>query len=120
MRKKSLFLCVCVIVCVLVLCIAIPLVINKCTKPQYNDEWIIGKTSDEIQERFGEFDGSYSRNSLKYPEYCLDGDYKNAVGYYITKPSRVGYLGTDPEERFVIVFDENGFAISASNQYAPT
>ncbi len=120
MIKKRPFLCFCVIICVfLVLIITIPLMINRSTKPQYNEEWIIGKTSDEIQERFGEFDGSYSSHPLKYPEYCFDGDYKNAVCYYITKPARVGFLGTDPEERFEIVFDKNGFATSASEQYAP-
>ena len=117
--KKRLLLCVGIIVCVLMLCITIPLMINKCTKPQYNEKWIIGKTSDEVQERFGEFDGSRSRHPLKYPEYCVDGDYKYAVCYYITKPSRVGYFGTDPEERFSIIFDEKGVAIKTSKGFAP-
>ena len=86
----------------------LPLCLSGCG---YDEEWIIGKTSAEIQERYGTF---YQVRVLPYGdpiEVKEDTVYKNAKGYYHIEEERVGWLGTYPEEYFVIRFDENGIAI---------
>ena len=93
---------------VFLLCTVLCTVLSGCG---YDEEWIIGKTSAEIQERYGTF---YQVRVLPYGdpiEVNEDTICKNAEGYYLTKEERVGWLGTYPEEYFVIRFDENGIAI---------
>ena len=47
------------------------MMLSSCSK--YNDSWIIGKNSDEIQEKYGEFTfcrGSPSEDGLYYDCIC--------------------------------------------------
>ena len=69
----------------------------------YDPEDFIGLTSAEIVEKYGEFDHIFA-----YPSE--DGLYRKAICGYIVKEARVGFLGTDPPEYFMIHFDENAIA----------
>ena len=72
----------------------------------YDKEWIIGKSADEIIERYGEFD-------IGMPEE--DGSYSK--GAYMTKEKRVGFLGTDPAEYCMIYFNDEGYAYMIVDKY---
>ena len=69
----------------------------------YHEEWIIGKTYDQVVEKYGEFD-QYITNKNS------NGDPVCTTGSYILKPRRVGYLGTTSAEYFSIQFDMDGVA----------
>ena len=71
--------------------------------PFYNEEWIIGKTADEIIDRYGQFDTRYNNSSL-------DGTYKGWIGTYTIREERVGYLQTYPKEVLKIMFDADNIA----------
>lgn len=77
----------------------------------YDEEWIIGKTSVEIQEQYGTFYRVELLPDSRYVQADADVFYKNADCYYLIEEERVGWLGTYPEEYFVIRFDENGIAV---------
>ena len=64
---------------------------------------VIGKTSEEIQEQYGEFDNSYTSPNA-------DGMYRNTVCSYIVIEKRVGALGTKPPYLVSISFDSDGVA----------
>ena len=67
---------------------------------RWDPENFIGLTAEQIMDRYGEFYGCLFWDTT--------GNYRRGV--YLVKPERVGYFGTDPEEYFVIEFDENGVA----------
>ena len=71
----------------------------------YDEEWIIGKTADEIQERYGAFDA--------YSEY--DDEIKCSVGIYRTR--KVVRLDFTYYECYKIFFDENGIAHSVTEHF---
>lgn len=85
------------------LVISLLFLFSSCTKNPYDTEWIIGKTSAEIEERYGEF----YQCSMPVSE---DGLYRNCRCSLVIKERRVGFLGTDPAEVLSISFDENGIA----------
>lgn len=64
---------------------------------------VIGKTSIEVQERYGKFDNSYTSPDA-------DGEYRQTVCSYIVIRKRVGLLGTEPPYLVSISFDANGIA----------
>lgn len=70
----------------------------------YSEEDMIGLTSAEIIEKFGEFD---RKNGKPDP----DGLYRHCGCGYLVAPAKVGFLGTTPPEYFMIVFDDDGVAI---------
>ena len=82
------------------LTIAVPLliliaVVVIITRPKYSESWIIGRTEAEITERYGAFDRV---------QYNIYGQLSS--GYYVTKESHVGFLGTYPEEYLGIDFKD--------------
>lgn len=78
----------------------------------YHEADFVGRTSAEIEEKFGPFD------CVGMPE-GEDGLYRNCrCGYTIQDP-RKGPLGTSPEILFFIIFDENGVAVSCEEGYRP-
>ena len=93
---------------VFLLCTVLCTVLSGCG---YDEEWIIGKTSVEIQEQYGTFYRVELLPDSRYVQADADVFYKNADCYYLIEEERVGWLGTYPEEYFVIRFDENGIAI---------
>lgn len=96
------------IVRTVVLLIALSLLLTilfiSCAGKQYDEKWIIGKTYSEILDKYGEFD-IYS-----YPERIIDGMCYNAGCGYLTKEGQPGFLGTPPDEFYMIYFDSNGLA----------
>ena len=71
----------------------------------YDENWIIGKTPDEIQERYGAFDA--------YSKY--DDEIKYSVGIYRTR--MVVRLDFTYYECYKIFFDENGIAYSVIERF---
>ena len=102
MKKRKILLAL------LCLCFLLPLCLSGCG---YDEEWIIGKTSVEIQEQYGTFYRVKLLPDSRYVQADADVFYKNADCYYLIEEERVGWLGTYPEEYFVIRFDENGIAV---------
>ncbi|MBR6776885.1 MAG: hypothetical protein IKM27_03975 [Clostridia bacterium] len=74
-----------------------------CSGRRFKEDDIIGLTSAEIIEKYGEFD----RPQGKPGE---DGLYRNCACGYLISEAKTGYLGTTPPEYFMITFDENGIA----------
>lgn len=75
----------------------------SCGKAQYAEDEIIGLTSFEIIEKYGDFD-------RKQGVPCEDGLYRDCACGYLISEKRVGFFGTIPPEYFMIYFDEDGFA----------
>lgn len=76
---------------------------------QYNAEWIIGKTADEIIERYGEFDRTMAK------------EYGIREGAYLTKAEGRLPLGdVDPAEYYVIYFNSDGYACAVEKNYVYT
>ena len=75
---------------------------------KYDEDWIIGKTKEQIEAKYGEFD-SYNRREIEdLSGESADGYYYE--GRYTLRPERLGYLGTDSAVYFLIKFNENGIA----------
>lgn len=74
---------------------------------RYDVDWMIGKTSERIQKRYGEFDGHSE-------ELGEDGLYKNCYCIYIVQTGKRDLFGDQlPTERLYVIFDDNGIAIDA-------
>ena len=78
---------------------------------KYDERWIIGKTHDQIIERYGEFD-SYLTITSPNGKFLYD------QGNYILKPQKVGFLGTEPPTYFEIKFNQEGIAYECSEEIA--
>ncbi len=72
---------------------------------KYDEQWILGKSSSEIEEKYGSFDYFYGN-----PDCRLDGNYYNGGCAYIVKEENVGFLGTSPSEYYMIYFSSDGKA----------
>ena len=83
--------------------LAVIILIACLSSSKYNEDWIIGKTYDQVVARYGEFD-NYSTIT------DLDGSFMYFLGSYVVKPKRVGYLGTWQGTYFHVYFDKNGVA----------
>ena len=91
-----------------ILCLA---ALAGCSDSRYDVDWIIGKTSAEVIDKYGEFDCTY----MPVGE---DGLYRSKCGYTVKKPRR-GFLGTSPEVLLFISFDENGIAVDCEKGSRP-
>lgn len=77
--------------------------LSGCSRKQYTEDDIIGLTSSEIVEKYGDFDRKQGTPDEK-------GLYRNcACGYLITTEKK-GLFGTNPPEYFMIYFDDDGIA----------
>ena len=87
-------------------------VFNSCNlqTSKYDKDWIIGKTSSEIEDRYGSFD-IYLNNEKYGNNYCETG-----CGY-LTKNGEKGAFGLSTDEFIMIFFDENGVAYSIEENY---
>lgn len=77
---------------------------------KYDKDWMLGKTSSEIENRYGKFDLLKSRYSINEK-----GDYIKCGCGYITK--KVGKNASKDDEFFMIYFDENGVAYEFKENY---
>ncbi len=66
------------------------------TNLKYNDWWIIGKSIEEIEDRYGEFDTNYP--TVKLVGYCISTENSNST------------LQVDPKF-YMIEYDENYIAV---------
>ena len=94
MRKKYVLFTVIVL---------ITLCFSGCDKEQYTEDEIIGLTSFEIVEKYGDFDRKQG-----FPDE--DGLYRDCACGYLISEKEVGFFGTTPPEYFMIYFDEDGVA----------
>lgn len=72
---------------------------------KYDVDWMMGKTSKEIIEQYGQFD-----MISNYPDE--DGLYKNVICGYTLRERTPGFLDAIEEKILFIYFDENGIAES--------
>jgi len=83
--------------------LAVMFCVSGCSKVQYTEDDIVGFTSSEIVEKYGDFDRKQGTPDAK-------GLYRDcACGYLITE-AKTNFFGTTPPEYFMIYFDENGIA----------
>lgn len=75
--------------------------------PNYDEEWIVGKTQKQIERRYGKFD--------EFHECSHNGEiYYEAIYYQTrTRPEPGPFHGTLYGRNFHIVFNEEGIATSA-------
>ena len=94
--------------CILfVVIVAILLCFSSCgTKYKYDADEVVGLTSIQIVEKYGNFD-----RSPGYPNE--DGLYCNVRCGYLITPASKGCSGSPYPEYFMIYFDENGVATLA-------
>lgn len=90
------------IICV-VLLFALLFALCSCKEPcKYDEDWIIGKTSLEVEERYGNFlQAEMPRSS--------DGLYRSTRCHYFLKEEPM-FFGDVEITLFSISFDENGVA----------
>ncbi len=89
---------------ILLACIIVPRVL-----PKYNTDWIIGKSVDEVVDRYGEF--VITRNT---------SESSKMRGYYIKEESSHDLFGGYiPEKYLVIYFDENEIAYMCEEEWGP-
>lgn len=90
------------ILAIVLLMLLILCVLSGCEK-KYSEDEIIGLTSIEIVEKYGDFDRTQG-----FPDE--DGLYRDCACGYLFSEKRVGFFGTTPPEYFMIYFDEDGVA----------
>ena len=83
--------------------------LSGCGK-KYDEDDFVGKTSDQIQKEFGNFDCTYMDASE-------DGLYRNTKCGYTVKEAKKGLMGKSEEELFFISFDGDGVATKCT--YGP-
>lgn len=81
--------------------LVIMLCLSSCSK--YTEDDIIGLTSSEIIEKYGDFD-------RKRGTPDEDGLYRDCACGYLISEKKTDFFGTTPPEYFMIYFDENGVA----------
>ena len=95
-------------ICATLLMIISVVVLSNVIPKLYNENWILGKTADEIVERYGEFDRTFTKGT------------EIREGAYLTKAERVGYLGIVPAEYCVIYFNADGYACAVEKNHVFT
>lgn len=100
MKKLTAFVAAVLLICM----------ISGCAK--YSEKDILGKTSAQIVDEYGEFD------CVSTPADA-DGIYRSCRCGYTVQEALPGYLEQRPEVLFFIHFDENGIAVDTSEGYRP-
>lgn len=77
---------------------------SGCGKDRFKEDDILGSSSLEIMDRYGDFDRAQSS-----PDG--DGLYRDCACGYLVTEAKKGFLGTTPPEYFMIYFDEDGIAV---------
>lgn len=76
-----------------------------CSCKKYDENWILGKSYDEIVEKYGEFD------EIRHTPL---GVVKS--GWYLTRDSGTDYL----DEYYAIFFDSDGIAVEIREKHYAT
>jgi len=77
---------------------------SGCGRARLDESDVIGLTSAEIVEKYGDFDRKQG-----IPD--SEGLYRDCGCGYLTKEAKKGFFGTTPEEYFMIYFDDDGIAV---------
>ena len=93
-----------------ILSVLVVLILTGCARYEKCD--LLGKTSEQIMDIYGEFD------CVGMPA-DTDGLYRNCCCGYMIRSSRTGFLGTAPEVLFFITFDSDGIAVDYEKGYRP-
>ena len=107
-KKKHIIVTLCFVL--LIMLTLINLV--SCTKTKYDKDWILGKTSSEIEEKYGSFHSAPTSSDSK-----KDGNYFNCSCFYLIREERVGFFGTDPAMYYRIYFDSDGKAYDVREKW---
>lgn len=109
--KKTTKKTVIIIISALLVCIVASVIVYAVVKSvyPYNKMWIMGKTSAEIIERYGEFE-----HFSTTPIY-VDGLYIWTTAGYVLKEKGNGLFDPPSDVFFLISFDENGRAYSIND-----
>lgn len=75
--------------------------------PDYDPAWIVGKTKEEIEERYGAFD-SYETKTFESGNVYIYARYEGKI--------RISGEKKRYTDTFTITFSENGIALSASKE----
>lgn len=87
----------------LTMLVLIAICVSSCGKKRFDENEIIGLTSIEIVEKYGDFDRIHGYTNK-------DGLYRNCDCGYLVREATYGFFGKPPEY-FMIYFDEEGYAI---------
>ena len=98
-----------VIIIVLIFILSLVIAGILVNRNPYNEKWIIGKTYEQVVEKYGEFDGYIAYKNSNGEPFCTTGS-------YILKPRKTGFLGTTPATYFRIDFDLDGIAYKCYEQ----
>lgn len=107
--KKTLFLIVAIFLIVLLFVLLIAGFFQK--KVKYNEEWIVGKTKEQIIEKYGDFEWYTPQKDANDQITCY-------VGRYTIKPKVVGLLGTKQATYFCIKFNTEEVATECYEEQA--
>ena len=100
MKNRKKVIHIVIVLLLLSSCVVFFLSHERCLK--YNDWWIIGRSYDEIVERYGEFDYDYGVNT----------------GYYLGK-DKMPIMNSHQDMYYWIRFDENDIATKVFVSGAP-
>ena len=78
---------------------------------KYDDKWILGKTKEQIVEKYGDFEWYVPRKNAN--EQVI-----GYVGMYTLKPKRVGFLGTENAIYFCIKLNIDEIAVECYEERA--
>ena len=98
-------------IALVLICFFFGFVLAGCSQ-KYTASDMIGKTSSEIEEIYGEFD------CVGVPR-SDDGLYKNTFCGYTIREKRPSFWDSIPEKLFFILFDGNGIAHECYEGYRP-
>lgn len=102
-RKRKRVLAIAICVCLsLTLCVYLICREDK-IHHNYDEKWILGKTSQEVEARYGKFHITSGSKSA-------DGLYRRGLGCYILKEKEGDFPGARPETLFQIAFNGDGIA----------
>ena len=78
----------------------------------FDEEWIIGKTSVEVEQKYGKFD-SPNREMVERQGHYSDGLFRDIYCEYIIHERMDDFFwGVREKKAFCVRFDENGVAVS--------
>lgn len=94
MKEKTIIIGICILLCLVIL------MSIAFGKPRYNPDWMIGKSPEQIQNRYGEF---YSYKRVQHP---TDGVWCDRGSYRLTASGIWG----DDEQRWLRIYFKDGVA----------
>ncbi len=108
MKKKDKRIHSVILILALLFVISVFIAVSYIAWAQYDEEWAVGKTRDEIQSRWGQLDYCYT---------VPDTDWLALGGYVTTDMFVYIFDAGEPDKYFMVWFDETGVAIRAQKNF---